>query len=93
MEITDEQYQIILTCKKTVLKNGNSTWIKTSLDNFDVPVDGYDIAQIADLEGLCILNILGMIVDPIQIGLHCIDGILYIPKSDSPKCSGLQKRI
>ena len=33
VEITDEQYQIILVCRKTVLKNNDSTWIKTGLDN------------------------------------------------------------
>ena len=42
VEITDEQYQIILTCRKTSLKNNNSTWIKTDLDNFDVSMGGYD---------------------------------------------------
>ena len=29
VEITDEQYLIILACKKTVLKNNDSIWIKT----------------------------------------------------------------
>ena len=45
VEITDEQYQIILACRKTVLKNDDSTWIKTGLDNFDVPMGRYDSAQ------------------------------------------------
>ena len=40
VEITDEQYQIILACRKTVLKNNDSIWIKTGLDNFDVPMSG-----------------------------------------------------
>ena len=34
VEITDEQYQIILACRKTILKNNESTWVKTVLDNF-----------------------------------------------------------
>ena len=41
VEITDEQYQIILACWKTVLKNNDSTWIKTGLDNFNVPMGTY----------------------------------------------------
>ena len=32
-------------------------------------------------------------VDPIQIGLYHNDGILYIPNSDGPKCSSIQKKI
>ena len=28
-----------------------------------------------------------------QIGLYCVDSILYIPNSDGPKCSSIQKKI
>ena len=91
MKTTDEQYQIILACRKTVLKNNDTTWIKTDLDNFDVPMRGYDSAQIADFVGLYILNTLCWIVNPIQIGLYHDDGILYIPNSDGPKVSCMQK--
>ena len=54
---------------------------------------GYDSFIIADLLGLYILNILCSIVDPIQIGLYHDDSILYIPNSDGPKCSSIQKKI
>ena len=93
VELTDEQYQILLACSKTVLKNNDSTWIKTGWDNFDVPMGGYDSAQKADLVGLYILNTLSRIVDPIQIGLYRNDSILYIPNSNGPKCSSIQKKI
>ena len=39
-EITEEQYDIILACRKTVLKNNRSTWVKSGSDNFDVPMGG-----------------------------------------------------
>ena len=54
---------------------------------------GYNSAQIADLVGLYIFNTLIRIIDLIQIGLYHDDGILYIPKSDGPKFSNIQKRI
>ena len=63
------------------------------MDNFDVPVGGYDSAQIADLVGLYILDTLSRIVDPIQLDLYHDDGILYLPNSDGPKCSSIQKKI
>ena len=92
MEITDEQYQIIFARRKTVLKNNESLWVKTGLDNFDVPMGRYDSAEIADLVGLYILDTLSRIVDPIQLGLYHNDGILYIPDSDGPKYSSIQKK-
>ena len=70
VEITDKQYRIILAWRKTVLKDNDSTWIKTGLDNFDVPIGDYGSAQIADLVDLYILNTLSRIVDPIQIELY-----------------------
>ena len=63
------------------------------MDNFDVPMGGYDSAQIADLMGLHILNTLSKIVDPIHIGLYHDDSILYVPTSGSPKRSSRLKKI
>ena len=60
---------IILACRKTVLKNNRSTWVKSGSDNFDVPMGGYDSSQIAHLVGLYILDILSRIVMPEQMGL------------------------
>ena len=37
VNVTNEQYEIILACRKTVIKNYESTWVKSGLDNFDVP--------------------------------------------------------
>ena len=54
---------------------------------------GYNSAQIADLVGLYILNTLGRIADPIHIRLYRDDSSLYIPNSDGPKCSSIQKKI
>ena len=40
IDLTNEQYEIILACRKTVIKNNDSTWVKNGLDNFDVPMGG-----------------------------------------------------
>ena len=88
-EITDEQYEIILACRKTVLKNDDSAWIKTGLNKFNVSMGGYDSAQIADLVGFYILNTLSRIMDLIQIGLYCND----IHNIDDSKCSCILKKI
>ena len=43
--------------------------------------------------GLYVLSTLSSIVDLIQIGLYYNDGILYMPNSDGPKFSSIQKKI
>ena len=93
IDITNEQYEIILACRKTVIKNNDSTWVKNGLDNFDVPMGGYDSSQIADLVGLYILNMLTRIISPQQLGLYHIDGLIYIPNSNGSLSSSIQKRV
>ena len=36
VDVTNEQYEMILACRKKVIKNNESTWVKSGLDNFDV---------------------------------------------------------
>ena len=53
----------------------------------------YDSAQVADLVGIYILDTLGRIVNSQQVGLYRDDGIIYIPDSNGPKTSSIQKEI
>ena len=63
-------------------------------DNFDVPMGGgLRFSQIADLEGLYILDILTRIISPEQIGLYHNDGLIYIPNSNGPNSSSVQMII
>ena len=93
IDITNEQYEIILACRKTVIKNNDSTWVKNGLENFDVPMGGYDSSQVADLVCLYILNMLTRIISHQQAGLYHVDGLIYIPNSNGPLSSSIQKRI
>ena len=82
VDITKEQYDIILACtRKTVLENNETTWVKSGPGNFDVPMGAYDSSQIADLVGLNILHILKSIIISEQIGLYHDDGLIIIPNS------------
>ena len=93
MKICKKQYEIILACRKIVLKNNRSTRVKTGSENFDVPMGGYDSSQIADHVGLYILDTHSRIVSPGQMRLYHVNGIIYIPNSDGPKSSRIQKKI
>ena len=37
VDVSNEQYEMILADRKTVIKNNESTWVKSGLDNFDFP--------------------------------------------------------
>ena len=54
---------------------------------------GYDSSLIADLVGLYILDILNRIISPEKIGLYHYDGLIYIPNSNGPNSSSVQKKI
>ena len=61
------------------------------MNNFDVTLGSFDSAQIANLVG--ILNTISEILNLNQIGLYKDDGLIYIPNSNGPKTSNLQKKI
>ena len=61
--------------------------------NFDVPMGRYDSSQIADLVGLYILHVLNRIINSDQVSLYGDDGIMYIPNSNGPNSSSIQKKI
>ena len=37
-DITDEEIEIILACRKFILADNRITWLKSHVDNFEVPV-------------------------------------------------------
>ena len=53
----------------------------------------YDTAQAADFVGMYILDTLGRIFDFEQVGLYRDDGTFFIPDSNGPKISNIQKKI
>ena len=59
---------------------------------FDVPMGGYDSSQITDLVGLYILHVLNRIINPDHVGLYRDDGLMYIPNSNGPNTSSIQKK-
>ena len=51
------------------------------------------ISQIADLVGLYILNVLNRFINSDHVGLYRDDGLMYIPNSNGPNSSSIQKKI
>ena len=92
-DITEEEVEIILARRKSVLSDSRRSWLKSHVENFDVPMGAYDSAQVANLVGIYILDTLGRIVNLEQVGLYRDYGIIYIPESNGPKTSSIQKKI
>ena len=85
IDITEEQIEIILTCKKSIHNDNKSTWIKNSTDNFDIPMGVYDSAEMTDLIVIYISDTLGWIIDLKQVCSYRDDSLVFIPDSNGLK--------
>ena len=59
----------MLACRKSTLADNRGTWVKRHVLNFDVPIGAYNIAQLADLIGIFIPDLLDRIVNFDEIDL------------------------
>ena len=59
--------------------------MKSHVDNFDIPMSAYNLAQVADLIGIYISDTLGRIVNLDQVELYRDDRIFAVPDSNRPK--------
>ena len=84
------EYTDITACRKSILSDNRRTWVKSHVDNFDVPMGAYDSVQIADLIRIYIFDTLGRIVNWELVGLYQDDSIIFIPDSNGYKTSKIQ---
>ena len=91
-QITDDDINIILHARKTFLFSSNEAWVKTNNEDFDVPMGGFDSAEISELVGLFILNSLEEFLPKTHIGLYRDDG-LAVTNLPGPGVERLKKQI
>ena len=94
-KVTDEDKEIILHCRKSILRNNGKNWVKKSdyISPFDVAMGSFDSAQVSDLIGLYILNTLSRFIDKKDIGLYRDDGLMIVRESNGPKTNRIHKKI
>ena len=90
IDITDEEIEIILMCRKSIHTDSKRTWIKSYTD---VPMGSYDSAQIMDLIGVYRLDTFGRIMDLKQVGLYRDDCLIFRLNSNNPKISKIREKI
>ena len=77
--ITEEQRKTIFHVRQNFLFNNSEPWVKKGDKNFDVPMGAYDSAEVCDIVGLYLLNLLKPI--GIQVGLYRDDGLAISDKN------------
>ena len=85
VNLDDHDNKIIYHSLKSLLFNQEQTWMKKGRDLFDVSMGAYDGAEVCELIGIFLLNLLGQQHDTKNIGLYRDDGLLIFKN-----CSGLQ---
>ena len=93
-DISDEELNIIMESRKTLLFNNEIPWVKKEgNENFDVPMGCYDGAEVCEIVGSYLLNLLCEILDKEQVGLYRDDGLAVVKHLSEPQIEQKRKNI
>ena len=90
MAITDEVIEIILACRKSILADNRRTWVKSHMDNFDVPHGRLRLGPGSRLNR-DFISWTRWVVLSLRAG--GADGIIFILDSNDPNTSKIPKKI
>ena len=93
IKIDQNDKDIIYHARKSLLFNKDETWMKKGNDLFDVTMGAWDGAEISELTGLFILNLLSEIFNKNDIGLYRDDGLGVVKNSSGPQIEKIKKNI
>ena len=92
--ISQQYTEIIFHSRKSLLFNKDKPWIKREGNGlFDVTMGSYDGAEICELVGIYILNILADKYDKNNIGLYWDDGLAAFKNTSGSKADKIKKGI
>eukprot|EP00794_Sanderia_malayensis_P007635 gene7635-biopygen6221 len=92
-KITDEDIDIIMHSRKSLLFDEENMWIKKNNKLFDVTMGSYDGAEVCELVGLYILDRLKEICKKQDVGLYRDDGLAVFCKKSGPQLERIKKSI
>ena len=94
IHISDDDLSIVMQTRKTLLFEGTRPWIKKSADeDFDVPMGGFDGAEIWELHGTYIQSKLTNNINKEDVGLHRDDGLAVSKNISRPEIERKKKAI
>ena len=91
VRINDDEVNIILHCRKSILFGSDGAWIKKNNSLFDVAMGSFDGAEICELVGLFLLNNLTQLVGSNNIGLYKDDGLAILENASDPSSERIKK--
>ena len=92
--ISDKDIDIIMHCRKSLLFDNETTWTKKNhSDMFDVTMGSFDGAEVCELIGLFLLNILSEKYGKNNVGLYSDDGLVLLRNASGPQSERTRKDI
>ena len=73
----DDEIDIVMFCRKTFLFSQNAVWVKKENPSFDVPMGSNDGAEVSELCGLYLLNLICSDRELRRLGISKADVGLY----------------
>ena len=93
INLADHDKKIIYHSGKSLLFNQEQTWMKRGCDMFDVLMGGYDGAEVCELIGIFLLNLLGRQYDTKYIGLYRYDELSIFKNCSGPQMEKIKKHL
>ena len=84
---------VINHARKSLLFDGSSTWIKKQGGLFDVLMGAYDGAEVCELVGTYMLNVLSKKYNKNDFRLHRDDGSAVLKKKSGPQSEQVNRNI
>ena len=91
LDITEQDVEIIIQSKKSILFDEGTPWTKKGRSNFDISQGSYDGAECAELVGLFILDQLNKI-DRLSPGLYR-DDCLAVTNASNRQCEKIKQKM
>ena len=93
IEISEQDRELILHCRRSVLFNNNQVWQKTDNPCFDVSMGSYDGAEVCEIVGLYILHHLRKSFNNEDIGLYRDDGLAAFSNMGPRTADKIRKKL
>ena len=93
INLVDHDKKIIYHSRKSLLFNQEQTWMKKGSDLFDVLMGDYDVAEVSELIGIFLLNLLRQQYDTKNIGLYRNDGLSIFDNCSGPQIEKIKKQL
>ena len=93
VEISKEEEDIIYHSRKSLLFNNDQAWMKKGGELFDVTMGAYDGAEVCELIGIFMLDIIQTKFKKHNFGLYRDDGLAVSKNISGPQSERLKKDL